>query len=33
MGSEKEFGDFLRAETYKLRDKRYAVDTIVRKPY
>ena len=33
MGSEKEFGDFLRNETYKLRDKKYAQGTIVTKPF
>lgn len=33
MGSEKEFGDFLRNETYKLRDKKYAHGTIVTKPF
>ena len=33
MGSEKEFGDFLRNETYKLRDKKYAQGIIVTKPF
>ncbi len=33
MGSEKEFGDFLRKETYKLRDKKYATGTVVTRPY
>lgn len=33
MGSEKEFNDFIRHETYKLRDKKYATGTVVTKPY
>lgn len=33
MGSEKEFSDFLRGETYKLRDKKYAKDTVVTEPF
>ncbi len=33
MGSEKEFSDFIRHETYKLRDKKYATGTVVTKPY
>lgn len=33
MGSEKEFSDFIRHETYKLRDKKYAIGTVVTKPY
>jgi len=33
MGSEKEFGEFLRERTYCLRDKRYAKDTVVRGPF
>lgn len=33
MGSEKEFSDFLRNETYKLRDKEYARNTIVTGPF
>lgn len=33
MGSEKEFSDFIRHETYKLRDKEYATGTVVTKPY
>ena len=33
MRSEKEFSDFIRHETYKLRDKKYATGTVVTKPY
>ena len=33
MGSEKEFSDFIRHETYKLRDNKYATGTVVTKPY
>lgn len=33
MGSEKEFGDFLRGETYKLRDSKYATGTVTTQPY
>lgn len=33
MDSEKDFGDFLRHETYKLRDKKYATGTVTRKPF
>lgn len=33
MGSEKEFSDFLRDKTYRLRDKEYARNTIVTRPF
>ncbi len=33
MGSDKEFGDFLRRKTYSLRDKEYARNTIITRPF